>query len=271
MMFITNEVRIAKIAESATVDIIFIDLEVNGKNVRQANMDTVKSSHTISDVSNMKNILSTSKLLVRINPLYEGTQLEIDEVISRGADIVMLPMFQTTADVVKFVDIVNGRAQTMLLVETIEAEKSISQISAMSGINTIHIGLNDLHIAHNKTFMFELLTDGNVERMRKHIMRYEISYGFGGIAKLDEGMLPARSIIAEHYRLGSTQTILSRSFCNTSDLFDYDEIEEQFENGMKAIREFECQLPLLSNEFFANNRNDVIERVKAIVYSKRGA
>ena len=36
--------------------------------------------------------------------------------------------------------------------------------------------------------------------------------GFGGIARLGFGMLPAEHVIAEHYRLGSTAVILSRSF-----------------------------------------------------------
>lgn len=66
---------------------------------------------------------SKSKLLVRINPLYDGSKKEIDKVVDGGADIIMLPWFHTQDEAKKFVDLVDGRAKTILLVETTNAEK----------------------------------------------------------------------------------------------------------------------------------------------------
>ena len=69
-----------------------------------------------------------------------------------------------------------------------------------------------------------------------------IPYGFGGIAALGKGMLPAECIIKEHYRLGSSIVILSRSFLNTDKVTDMDYIEEYFNTEVKKIRDYEASL-----------------------------
>lgn len=141
LMYITNDAEIAKIAENAGVDWIFVDLEINGKEERQGHLDTVISKHEISDVKKIKSVLKKSKLLVRVNPIFEGSKDEIDSVIEYGADIVMLPFFKTKEEVNKFIGHVNGRAKAMLLVETPEAVRNIDSILGESGIDYIHIDL----------------------------------------------------------------------------------------------------------------------------------
>ena len=54
LMYITNNIDIAKIAEKSGVDWIFIDLEINGKEERQGHLDTVISRHSIEDVKKIK-------------------------------------------------------------------------------------------------------------------------------------------------------------------------------------------------------------------------
>lgn len=83
LMYITNEPAIAHIAEESGVDRIFIDLEVRGKEERQGHLDSVKSHHTLEDISNIKGTLTTSELLVRANALYSRSQEEINEIVSR--------------------------------------------------------------------------------------------------------------------------------------------------------------------------------------------
>jgi citrate lyase beta subunit len=195
LMYITNRPNVAIIAEKYGVDRIWVDLETIGKKERQGGLDTVKSTHVMSDVSVIRKWIKKSELLVRINPLHEGSYIEIDEVINRGADIVMLPMFRTADQVSKFIEIVNGRAKTMLLLETAEAENNIIDILRVQGIDEIHIGLNDLHLAYGMDFMFELLKTGQVEALTRKIASRGIPFGFGGIARLDEGMVPARHFI----------------------------------------------------------------------------
>jgi len=55
----------------------------------------------------------------------------------------------------------------MLLVETPEAVRNIDSILGESGIDYIHIGLNDLHLGYRMKFMFEPLVDGTVEMLCK--------------------------------------------------------------------------------------------------------
>ena len=103
LMYITNNVSVAKIAEDSGVDWIFIDLEINGKDQRQGHLDTVISRHSIEDVKRIAGVLSESDLLVRVNPIYEGSKDEIDRVISDGADLVMLQFFKAKKEVEAFV------------------------------------------------------------------------------------------------------------------------------------------------------------------------
>lgn len=267
LMYITNNEHIAKIAESSGVDWIFIDLEINGKEERQGHLDTVISRHNIDDVKKIKKVLMKSKLLVRVNPIYESSKLEVDRVIVDGADIVMLPFFKNEKEVKKFVDYVNGRAKTCFLLETPEAIENIESILNVDGIDYIHIGLNDLHLAYKMKFMFELLTDGTVEMLCKKIKERNIIYGFGGIAQLGQGTLPAENIITEHYRLGSTMAILSRSFCDVNKTKDINKIREIFRTGINDIRNYESKLANKSFDYFQFNRDFVFKKVEEIVKS----
>ena len=267
-MYITNQPDVAVIAEKNSVDRIWVDLETQGKEERQKGINSVKSYHKMTDVSAIRNVISKSKLLVRINPLYIGSKAEVDEVIARGADIIMLPMIRSADDAKRFVDLVMGRAKVLLLVETIEAEQNIEAITAVSGIDEIHIGLNDLHLAYHKKFMFELLAEGKIDEICGKIKKAGLPYGFGGIARLDEGMLPARHIIAEHYRVGSSMAILSRSFYDSMIENDIKKIERVFEYGMREIREYEDRLTHEISDSFVKNHETVIREVNEIITNK---
>lgn len=273
LMYITDSPVIAQIAEQAGVDRIFVDMEYIGKTERQGGMDTVQSHHTIDDVKAIKNCVTTAQVMVRINPIHEATEKytsskeEIDAVIEAGADIIMLPYFKTVQEIRTFIELVAGRAKLLPLVETPEAVEVIDEILELSGLDEIYIGLNDLSLGYGKKFMFELLADGTVERLCLKFKQKGISYGFGGIAALGKGMLPAEYIIQEHYRLGSTCAILSRSFCDTSKINEIEKIEAIFANGLKEIRAFETECELTEQDFDENQRI-VAERVSLICSNK---
>ncbi len=270
LMYITNRPEIAQIAETAGVDRIFIDLEYIGKSDRQGGMDTVQSCHTIDDVKKIASAITTAKLLVRTNPIHDAceqycsSEEEIDAVIKNGADIVMLPFFKTVAEVKRFISAVNGRAKTMLLIETPESVEVIDEILELSGIDFVHIGLNDLSLGYGMSFMFELLTDGTVEKLCNKFRNKNIPYGFGGIASLGKGTIPAEMIIKEHYRLGSTCAILSRSFCNVDKTTHMGVISSTFVNGMREIREFEAECEAHIG-YFMNNKWELDEAVKKVI------
>ncbi len=278
LMYITNRADVAKIAQENNVDRIFIDMEYIGKESRQPG-DTVKSNHTTEDVKNIRKILDSSELLVRVNPITDrnsdfcGSEKEISDVIEAGADIVMLPMAKTVDEVLKFSQYISKskkKVKKMLLLETPEAAESLENILKTGVIDEVHIGLNDLHLAMGKKFMFELLTDGTVEKLCKIISNFGIPYGFGGIARIGYGTLPSEYVIKEHYRLGSQAAILSRSFCNINNITDTEEISRLFDDGIKKIRDFEKSLQTLSKKDFEKNKGETKELVKKICDSIGG-
>ena len=175
LMYITNNVDIAKIAENAGVERIFVDMEYIGKDLRQGGKDTVQNHHTIADVKRIKGCLTRAELLVRCNPIHDkidgySSKEEIDAIVESGADAIMLPYFKTADEVKVFIDLVGGRAKTVPLIETPEAVEVIDEILKIEGIDEIFIGLNDLSLGYGKTFMFELLSDGTVEGVKDIVL-----------------------------------------------------------------------------------------------------
>ena len=271
LFYITNSPQIAVAAQSAGVDRIFVDTEYMGKEERQKGMDTVKNHHTISDVRNVRAVLDSSKLIVRVNPLHKNSKREIDSVIEAGADFVLLPMWKTEKEAAEFVNLVAKRAKTILLLETAEAAQIADRIVKLPGVDEIYIGLNDLHLSLHKTFLFELLTDGTVERLAKIFAANSIPFGFGGFGRVNsrENPLPAENIIAEHYRLSSSAAILSRSFCNFSACNSPEEIEEFFKNEVKEIRCYEKMLLSQSPLFFEDMHCKTVQTVEKIVGAQK--
>ena len=264
-MYITNDPAVALIAEKNGVDRIWIDLERLGKEERQKNMNTVKSHHTVRDIEVMAKVLTRSELMVRINPWNENSVSEIEAVISAGAERIMLPMWKSKAEVDGFLKAVGGRVATTLLLETKEAAECFEQVLDNPLVDEIHIGLNDLHLSYGLTFMFELISNGMVEALCETCKRYGKKYGFGGIARIGEGDLPAERIVMEHYRMGSTRAILSRSFCNVDIVKDIDAIEKIFGENMKTLRNFEESISLKNSEEFVENSLEVKACVDKIV------
>lgn len=264
-MYITNREDVAIVAQKYGVDRIWVDLETLGKEERQGKIDSVKSKHSIDDIKKIVKHLNNSEMLVRINPINPNSENEINKVIEAGADIIMLPMWKSCSEVRKFLDFVNNRVKTTLLLETKEAVECLDDVLRNGGFDEIHIGLNDLHLSYNLSFMFELLVNGTVEEICKKIKNYNIPYGFGGIAKIGEGSLPAEKIIMEHYRLGSTRAILSRSFCNVEKTSNIDDIEAVFKENMKKQREFEEKVLSTTQKNLLDNKKEIEKCVSKIV------
>lgn len=208
-IFITNSPEVGRAVEQAGVSRIFVDLEINGKFDRQGHLNTVISRHNIDDVAHVKASLASAELLVRLNPLHEGTQKEVDEAIEAGATIIMQPMFYTVDEVLEFGRCIDGRVRFMPLVETASALKEIDSIAALDCVDELHIGLNDLHLDLGLRFMFEPVASGLIEQS---LQKVEKPCGFGGIARVGQGDVPGELVMAEHVRLGSSGVILSRAF-----------------------------------------------------------
>lgn len=212
LMILAADPQSAMEAQSAGIDRIFYDLEWIGKAERQHGRNTVKSNNRIEDIPAVRNVLKESELLVRTNPIHAYSKNEIDKAIDFGADVLMLPMVMDQNDVEQYVDMINGRAKVCIMIETAAAMARLDKILAVSGVDELFIGLNDLHISMGLTFMFELLSGGLVEYIANKCNNVSMPFGFGGIARIGEGDLPSDNILGEHVRLGSTSVILSRTF-----------------------------------------------------------
>lgn len=259
LFYITNNVDDAVRFEKYGVDRIFVDTETIGKDIRQSNYDMVKNDHSIEDIKALRDKIKIP-IMVRVNPFYERTQNEIDKAIKYGADIIMLPYFKDAEAVRRVADIVGARARFVPLVETIDAMDALSDIINIAGVDEIHIGLNDLSISMGQKFMFYPLGDGTVEKYAGILNDWGKPWGFGGVARIGDGLLKSEWIINEHIRLKSTRVILSRLFKNLNNNPNYDGAAE-----VRKIRKAIDDARRLSANELESNRLRVANRVKEIV------
>lgn len=263
LMLLTGDPQFAQKAEKCGVDRIFLDLEYINKADRQKGRNTFITQNTTDDVVPLRKAVKNAELLVRVNPIHPHSKEEIDAVCEAGADLIMLPMVYDDDDVKTFVKLVAGRAKTVPMIETAPAMARIDSILDVDGVDELYIGLNDLHIGLGLTFMFEVLSGGLVDYMAEKIHKKGIPFGFGGMAKIGEGTLPAEKILAEHYRLGSSSVILSRTFRNEVDADGKPALN--LEEEIAKIRNQEKLLSQWNREAFENNRREVSQIVSQIV------
>lgn len=266
LMYITNDPAVARIAVDAGVDRIFIDMEVLGKAERQGGMDTVQSHHVPADIAAVRSAIGDrAEIMARVNPLNPDSQAEINAAVANGADAIMLPMWRTAENLRQLVQMVGGRAKVMPLLETDAAAEHLADAVRVPGVDQMHIGLNDLHLCYHRKFLFQLLTDGTVDRLCTQLRAAGLPFGFGGVGRPGSGALPAEYIIGEHYRLGSQYVILSRSFCNTSKVTDLDDIRRIFTEGVADVRRVERECAAWTQEQFDENHRRVCACVETIV------
>jgi HpcH/HpaI aldolase/citrate lyase family len=251
---ITNNADLAQICDQVEGVRIFVDLEKNGKAERQKGHDTFISTHSLEDVGRIKARLKHAKLMVRVNPYQAGNpaacKLEVDQVLAQGADLLMLPMFTQAAELQAFARLVAGRAPIVALLETAGALQSLDEWVDTPGLFEVFIGLNDLHLSLVCHFMFEPLLQGHVDRVAAAAKQRGLRFGFGGIARMDEGTLPGRHVLGEHVRLGSGAVILSRTFNRV----DAQAGKNSFQQAVAALRVAERELGLRSPELVEKDR-----------------
>lgn len=265
-MFITDIPEIARYVEACGVNRIFVDLERNGKFERQGHLSTVISAHDPRNIEKIKLALKSADLMVRVNPLFSGSRDEIEMVLDGGCQTIMIPMFHDLGTLHKFDEIINRRAKIIPLVETIEASHIVKDISLLDCVSEIHIGLNDLHIQHKLRFMFELISNGEVERMVKASIK---PIGFGGIAHVgaENVALPAELVMAEHVRLNSCGVILSRAFHQSANSLKELHEKSNFSEELKKL--ISCRSDLLNSDSdYLNSKHIELCRIVSKVLSK---
>src|SRR5438309_6825114 len=115
---ITNDAAFARRCDALEGFRLFVDLERLGKAERQAGRNTFISAHQLEDVARIRAVARRSRLMVRVNPLHDGTAAELAAVLAHGPDLLMLPMFSRADELRDFAALVAGRAPIVPLMET---------------------------------------------------------------------------------------------------------------------------------------------------------
>lgn len=261
LALITGDYRLALQAEQAGIARIFVDLERLGKQERQAGEGLFLSQHRPENVAEIASVLTHSHLMVRINPFHSQTAVEVERVLQDGAEIIMLPMIETPSQVEEFVSLVGGRAIISLLLENKTGLENIEQIVQISGIDEIHVGLNDLRLSLDLDVIFEVLCNGILDRISQVIRSANIRFGFGGVSSPTATYLPVNPerIIAAQVQLGSSLALLGRSFRQPfEDLSSPEKLIQEIE----AIRQCADYWQQASEAEFADNRTVLAQEVE---------
>ena len=263
-IIITNDPSIATDAEAAGVSRIMVDLEIMGKKERQASRNTFITTHSKEDIGPVRTALKTAELIVRINPWYEGSPAEIEDAITRGADRIMLPMIENVDDFRAFSDAVSDRVCILPLVENAYSMEHLEDILKNPHVDEVYFGLNDLHLSLGHTFLFEPLALGMIDAMAEAAKTRGIPFGFGGMAMIGSGELPAEMILGEHVRLGSSCVILSSRFCQDIEIAKPEGRKTRLMDALQKISMCYDTLLARSPEAAQKNHQQVVEKIHTI-------
>jgi HpcH/HpaI aldolase/citrate lyase family len=152
--------------------------------------------------------------------VHDGTRGQVERLLGAGVEVLMLPCFRSAREVAEFMDIVAGRADVVLLLETREAAQDLAAILAVPGIDEVHIGINDFALSLGLPNRFAVLLDPVVLNACAHVRAVGARLGVGGIGRAGDASLavPADLVYAEIVRLGGEATLISRSFLGAGPL-----------------------------------------------------
>ncbi|HEU0122647.1 MAG TPA: aldolase/citrate lyase family protein [Bryobacteraceae bacterium] len=212
---ITADPHFIRAADDAGVDRIGIDVERLGKSRRQGHIAGARiSEQRMEELATVTAHARQAEVFVRINPVNDESEREIDHAISLGAHVVMLPQFHSVWEVERFVSLLDGRATAVLLLETTGALECVANIVRIDGVSEVMVGLNDLHLALGMSNHFDVVVSDAMRRIADVVRDAGLRFGFGGVARPGDDSLPVAPdlVLAQYGRLSATSAWLSRSF-----------------------------------------------------------
>jgi hypothetical protein len=193
----------------AGVTSFLVDWEHLGKDTRQQGFDTEIRLGTRDELHAMCKVPDAT-VWCRINRFGSHTRNEIDAAIDAGADGLFLPMVTESAEVARFLWLLDGRCDAGILVETADALERAEELARFP-LARVYFGLNDFAISRGGGSIFRAVLDGSVQRARTAFRNTR--FGFGGLTAVDSGHpVPCRRLIEELARVGCDFTFLRRSF-----------------------------------------------------------
>jgi hypothetical protein len=202
-------------ADGAGVQRIGVDIERLGKAERQrAVADARISGHKLEDLLHVTARVKQARPFARLNGLHAGTGEEVEQALGYGAASLMLPYFRSAREAGRFVDLVAGRAEVILLVETATAMARLPEIVALPGVSEIMIGMNDLHLELGLASPMEIAASDLLAWLAGVVRGAGLRFGYGGIAPPDAAGLPASPdlLLARSVQLGAGSAWVARSF-----------------------------------------------------------
>lgn len=221
LILFENDPELARVHLEAGVRSFMIDLEVLGKDLRQLGFDTEIRPGTLDALSAISSI-DGATTWCRVNRFGEHTGEEIEAVIEAGADVILLPMAESMAEVDAYVGLVGQRCRAAVMIET-QVLAEVSPDLRELPLNYAFFGLNDFAISRGGGSIFNALADGSVERVRKALP--DIGFGVGGLTDIRRGSpIPSARLLEEMERLQCDFTFLRRSFRRDSKVTSPEEI-----------------------------------------------
>lgn len=209
LILFENDPELARAHLDAGVRSFIIDLEVLGKNLRQLGFDTEIRPGTLDALSAVSSI-DGATTWCRINRFGEHSGEEIEAVIEAGADVILLPMAESIAEIDAYLGLIGQRCQAAVMIET-QACAEISPELRELPLDYTFFGLNDFAISRGGGSIFTALADGSVERVRNALP--DIGFGVGGLTDVRRGSpIPSARLLEEMERLRCDFTFLRRSF-----------------------------------------------------------
>ena len=224
LTLVTDDADLAAEADAAGVQRIGIDLERLGKAGRQAEHPQARiSSHVLEDLERLAPRLTRAKLFCRLDPPHPGTGEQIERALGLGAGVLMLPYFAEAADAARFLELVDGRAETVLLVETAPAAWRVELLAALDGLDEVMVGLNDLSWNMGVSNRFSLLASPLMQALATAVRAAGRRFSAGGLGRWDDDDLqsPPDLIYAQYPRLQAQGAWLARSFYQGAASFDW--------------------------------------------------
>jgi hypothetical protein len=185
-----------------------VDWETLGKRHRQKSYDTQINDASLADLCTVR-ASTDATVICRINGFNSKISDEVEKAIGAGADEILLPMVRSVNEVQRVLDLVNGRCNVAIMLETV-ASINIAEDLARLPLSRVYVGLNDLGIERKTPNIFSAMVDGTVEYMQS---KFSIPFGLAGLTLPDLGNpIPCRLLIAEMARLNCDFSFLRRSF-----------------------------------------------------------
>lgn len=243
-------------AIGAGIDGLVVDLERRGKALRQSGFDTEINLHTLDDLRRVRRATG-ARVICRVNSVSEGGLEELDSVVDAGADEILVPMVRSVAEVVQALELVGGRCDLGILVETIDAVREAGGLASLP-LSRVYVGLNDLSIERGSRSLFSAVCDGTLARIQQSFSQ---PFGFGGLTLPWLGWpVPCRLLMAAMQRFRCDFTFLRRSFLR-------DVPRTETASAVDAIRaEWAClrQLPPAERERLADDLADRVGRLERL-------